>query len=101
MPSETQDRKIEHIKIIVEKNTQYRKKTTMFEFVDVVPNGGAIDPKKVDIESELLGRPVSAPIFISGMTGGHPATFEINKNIAIRSCKAQRTDGCWQPARDD
>ncbi len=87
MPSETQDRKIEHIKIIVEKNTQYRKKTTMFEFVDILPNGGAISPKNVDIESELLGRPVSAPIFISGMTGGHPSTHEINKNIAIAAAR--------------
>ena len=87
MPSETQDRKIEHIKIIVEKNTSYKKKTTMFEFVDVAPNGGAINPKNVDIESELLGRPVSAPVFISGMTGGHPATAEINKNIAIAAAR--------------
>ncbi|HUC39029.1 MAG TPA: type 2 isopentenyl-diphosphate Delta-isomerase, partial [Candidatus Acidoferrum sp.] len=80
-------RKIEHIKIIVESNTQYKKKTTMLEFVEVTPNGGAIDQKRVDIEGELIGNPVSAPIFISGMTGGHPATFEINKDIAIAAAR--------------
>ncbi len=59
----------------------------MLELVEVQPNGGALDQKDVDTESELLGRPVSAPIFISGMTGGHPATLEINKNIAMAAAR--------------
>ena len=59
----------------------------MLELVDIQPNGGAVDPKDVDVESEILGKPVSAPIFISGMTGGHPATLEINKNIAMAAAR--------------
>ncbi|MCL4379109.1 MAG: type 2 isopentenyl-diphosphate Delta-isomerase [Candidatus Marsarchaeota archaeon] len=85
--SSTQERKIQHIQIIVDEKTQYRKKTTMLELVEVQPNGGAIAPREVDIESELLGKPVLAPMFISGMTGGHPATLEINKNIAMAAAR--------------
>ncbi len=83
----TQIRKLEHIQIITKRNTQYREKTTMLELVGIKPNGGAISKRDVDIESELLGLPVSAPLFISGMTGGHPATLGINRNIAIAAAR--------------
>ncbi len=72
---------------MLEKNTQYRDKKTMLELVDIEPKGGPINQKNVDTEADLLGRPISAPIFISGMTGGHPETLEINKNIAMAAAR--------------
>lgn len=80
---ETQDRKIQHIDIILNKDTQYRGKTTMFEHIEVLPNEKPVDKSKVDITTTLLGKKLGAPIFVSGMTGGHPATLEINRNIAL------------------
>ena len=87
-PIETQKRKIEHIEIVLNKDTQYRNKTTMLEQVEVVPNGRSIDPENVDTSVELLGKKISAPLFVSGMTGGHASTLEINKSIAIGASKA-------------
>jgi isopentenyl-diphosphate delta-isomerase len=83
----TEDRKIQHINIILTKETQYREKTTMLECVHVEPRGGAISNKDVDVSSIILGRRVAAPLFISGMTGGHPVAFQINKNIAEAASK--------------
>ena len=36
----------------------------------------------IDISTEFLGRKLAAPIFIAGMTGGHPDTAEVNKTLA-------------------
>ena len=79
---ETQDRKMQHINIIIREDTQYRDKTTMMEFVEVEPRGGELDRGDVDTRSTFLGGEISAPLFISGMTGGHPVAFQINKDIA-------------------
>ncbi|MCL5115303.1 MAG: alpha-hydroxy-acid oxidizing protein, partial [Candidatus Marsarchaeota archaeon] len=87
-PIETQKRKMEHIEIILNKDTQYRNKTTMLEYVEVVPNGRSIDPENVDTSTELLGRKISGPLFVSGMTGGPAGTLEINRNIAMGVSKA-------------
>ncbi len=87
-PTETQKRKIEHIEIVLNRDTQYHDKTTMLEYVEVMPAGGAVSVNDVDISTEVVGRGIEAPMFISGMTGGPSATFEINKNIAIGAAKA-------------
>lgn len=83
----TEDRKIQHINIILNKETGYRDKTTMLECVHVEPRGGPISAKEVDLSAAFLGKIVAAPIFISGMTGGHPVAFQINKNIAEAASK--------------
>lgn len=84
---ETQQRKIEHIDIALHKDTEYHNKTTLFECIEVLPSGGSIKQGGVDISTTLLGRKVGAPLFVSGMTGGHALTFEINKNIATAVSK--------------
>ena len=84
---ETQSRKIEHIEIVLNKETQYRSKTTLFECIEVLPSGKRISGEDVDASTTLLGRKIAAPIFISGMTGGHPSTYEINKNIAVAASR--------------
>ncbi len=91
MPKEqesTPQRKLEHIRIILNNDTQYHNKTTMLENVKVLSNGPSINPEDVDISTTLLGRHISAPIFISGMTGGPAATLKINEDIAIAASKA-------------
>ncbi|MCL5099547.1 MAG: type 2 isopentenyl-diphosphate Delta-isomerase [Candidatus Marsarchaeota archaeon] len=87
-PIETQKRKVEHIDIVLNKDTQYRNKTTMLEYIEVIPKGKRINIDDVDTSMELIGKRISAPLFISGMTGGPAATLEINKNIAIGASRA-------------
>jgi isopentenyl-diphosphate delta-isomerase len=81
--NETQNRKLEHLDIVLNKNTQYREKTTMFEHMKVLPHGKRIKEDEVETGTSLLKREIAAPIFVSGMTGGHEITFKINRNIAI------------------
>ncbi len=78
----TQSRKLEHINIILNKETQYRDKTTMLECVELAGNDRKIAKADVNLSTELIGREIDAPIFVSGMTGGHSDVFEINRNIA-------------------
>jgi isopentenyl-diphosphate delta-isomerase len=42
-----------------------------------------LDMSHIDVSCEFLGKHLKAPVLISSMTGGHPSTFEINKNLAI------------------
>ena len=42
----------------------------------------SVDADAVDITSEFLGRELSCPLVIAGMTGGHPAAVEVNRLLA-------------------
>ncbi|MGC8538234.1 MAG: type 2 isopentenyl-diphosphate Delta-isomerase [Candidatus Micrarchaeia archaeon] len=84
----TPQRKLEHIRIILNNDTQYHNKTTMLENVKVLPYGPSLDPDNVDISTTLIGKHINAPLFISGMTGGPAATLKINEDIAIAASKA-------------
>ncbi len=79
--AQTMDRKVQHIEIVAKRRTQYVGKTTLFECVEVLPKGGALESSDVTLNTEYLSKGIDAPIAISGMTGGHDALFKINKNI--------------------
>jgi len=79
----TQQRKIEHINIVLNKDVQYHKRTTMFEYVKILPKSGEISIDDVDISTTLLNKKINTPLFASAITGGHTATFKINRDIAI------------------
>lgn len=40
------------------------------------------DLEDIRLETEFLGASLGAPIFIAAMTGGHPATTEVNRRLA-------------------
>ncbi len=84
----TENRKMEHINIVLEKDTQYKEKTTFLEYVKILPNSGSIKSDEVELGMNLIGKELSSPLFVSGMTGGHSVAFGINKNIAIAAEKA-------------
>ncbi len=83
----TQSRKLEHVNIVLNKQTQYKEKTTMLEYVQVIESGEKVSYKDVNLETELIGKRINAPVFVSGMTGGHSDVFDINKNIALAISK--------------
>jgi isopentenyl-diphosphate delta-isomerase len=41
-----------------------------------------VDYDAVDLRTELVGRPLAAPVVIAGMTGGHPQAGPINATLA-------------------
>ncbi len=76
-------RKLDHIKICLDKDIQ-TKKSAGFEDIDFVhcaiPESDLVNIKT---NSKLFGHEFAAPIIISAMTGGHPVAEKINKTLAI------------------
>ncbi len=76
-----EDRKLEHIKICLDKNVD----ASHNYWDDVILKHVTIpkvDLEDIDLRVEFLGRKLQAPIIIDAMTGGHPVAKKINENIA-------------------
>ncbi|MFZ4815445.1 MAG: alpha-hydroxy-acid oxidizing protein, partial [Phototrophicaceae bacterium] len=79
----TESRKVDHIKINLERNVQFPHVTTGLEkyrfLHDALPE---LDLKQVDPSVQLFGKTLRAPILISSMTGGAELAKRINRNLA-------------------
>lgn len=79
----TSERKLSHIKIVSEEAVEARETLTGFEDVTLVhcalPN---LDLTQVDLETRFLKHTFKAPIYVTGMTGGHEVAAKINGQIA-------------------
>ncbi len=81
MTSATSSRKLDHIRICLEKPVEAEARP----FDDLVMIHRAlpeIDEKEIDTECSFLGRHMKAPLIISAMTGGHPEVKKINVRLA-------------------
>ena len=78
----TSRRKLDHINICL--NERVESNYTGFEDVMFVHNPlPEVDYGDINLEVELFGKKMKAPFLIASMTGGHPDTYNINKNLAI------------------
>ena len=80
-----EDRKLEHIKICLEKDVN----SSHNYWDDVILKHRAIpkvDYEDIDLSVEFLGRKLNYPIIVDAMTGGHRIARKINENIA-RACE--------------
>lgn len=78
-----ESRKIDHIKICLEEDVEFRKKTTGFERYEfthyALPD---INYDEIDLSTNFLGKPFNYPFFICAMTGGTPQAEKLNKTLA-------------------
>lgn len=77
----TSSRKLDHIRICLEKPVEANSKP----FDDLVLIHKAlpeIDEADIDTTCRFLGKKLSAPLIIGAMTGGHPKVKEINVRLA-------------------
>lgn len=80
-------RKLDHLRICVEKPVQFREKRAGFERFDFVHNAlPEISLDEVDTSLNLLGKKLSAPVVVAAITGGAKEGGELNKRIA-RACQ--------------
>lgn len=89
MPGEdTSARKMQHIKIALQPDlSQFQSISTGLEKIQLNYNAlPEIDLSEVSIETTFLGKKFSAPLYVSGMTGGCKPAEKINKDIA-RACE--------------
>ena len=78
----TKNRKIEHIEISLKYNIE-GPLSTWFEYVYLIHQANPeLDLDEINLEVRVFGRKLKAPLLISGMTGGHPKTLEINAALA-------------------
>jgi len=83
---ETSDRKDDHIRIIEEEDVE----TSGTGFADVELIHDALPDlhrDRIDTSTELFGHELAAPIVIESMTGGHPNTTKLNRNLAAAAAE--------------
>ena len=77
----TSSRKLDHLRICAEKEVE--SGDAGFADVRFVHNAlPECDMGKIDLKSRFLNHTFSSPLFISGMTGGHPGTKDTNARLA-------------------
>ena len=78
------DRKLEHLLICENYDVEFKDKTTGFEDIELIHNVlPEIDKQEIDLSTEAFGKKLDSPLFITAITGGHPAAKQINKQLAI------------------
>jgi len=83
LPSPTEERKSDHLKISLEENVQAKHITTGFEDVHLVHRAlPEIEREKIDLSTNVFKHRFSAPLIVGAMTGGAPEATRINKAIA-------------------
>ncbi|MGB9729913.1 MAG: type 2 isopentenyl-diphosphate Delta-isomerase [Thermoprotei archaeon] len=76
-------RKSEHVDIVVNKDVNFKTKTTGFECVEFVHRGATrLKMDEVDTSTTFLGRYFKAPLLIGCMTGGFEEAEKINRGLA-------------------
>lgn len=79
----TDQRKADHIRINLEENVSFQNVSTGLEnyyfMHQALPE---LNLDEIDIRTELFGRPLRTPLFISSMTGGTERATQINRTLA-------------------
>jgi isopentenyl-diphosphate delta-isomerase len=78
----TSQRKLDHIRICLEEEveSEYTGLEDVMLIHTAIPE---VNFHQLTLSTEFLGKKLSFPFLIASMTGGHPETKEINKNLAI------------------
>ena len=75
------NRKEEHLKIPIEYDVQHS--INYFDDIKLIHHAiPEIDLEEIDLTVNFFNKQISAPICISAITGGHPASKEVNKILA-------------------
>ncbi len=81
--TETEKRKAEHRKILLEQKAQAKKATTGFEDIQLIHRAlPEVDRQKINLSASFLGKKFSAPLIVGAMTGGTEEATQINASIA-------------------
>jgi isopentenyl-diphosphate delta-isomerase len=83
LAEETRKRKIDHIRISLNRNVQARKTTTGFEDIYFVHRAlPEVDKQKIDLSTTIFNYRLAAPLMVGAMTGGTSEARKINRTIA-------------------
>jgi len=83
-PEDISKRKKDHLELCAGNEVDFRGKTALFEEVELVHCAlPEMSADEVDSSVELLGKTLSAPLLIAGMTGGTDEAARINRDLAL------------------
>ena len=89
MPKTISQRKDDHLRIAANKDVQYTD-SAGFEDILLIHNAlPEVNLKSIDTSTKFLGRTLSAPLLITGMTGGTDKGGAINQKLAKAAEKAK------------
>lgn len=81
------DRKLAHLEICKNNEVEHNR-TTGFEDIELIHRTlPEVNYDEIDTSVELFGKKLDSPLIISAITGGHPVSKEINRELAIASDK--------------
>lgn len=81
--SETSSRKDEQIKICLEEDVKYDNISNGYKWIELEPSLlSELSLEEIDLSTSLLGKKISFPLIISGMTGGSVQGKKYNEIIA-------------------
>jgi isopentenyl-diphosphate delta-isomerase len=76
-------RKQEHVELTIGRDVTFRQKTAGFERWEFQHNAlPELDLSDIDPRTRFLGKELSLPLMITGMTGGYDDARRINRNLA-------------------
>lgn len=79
----TSERKLEHLLLCANCDVEYKGKRTGFEDIELIHKAlPEVDKEEIDISIDFFGKKMDAPLIISAITGGHPASLKINVELA-------------------
>ncbi len=78
----TSERKLSHLMIAREKDVELREFNWFDDVILLHSAASEVSPEEVKLSVNFLGKEISAPLIIEGMTGGHEKAKEINMALA-------------------
>jgi isopentenyl-diphosphate Delta-isomerase len=79
----TESRKVDHIRINLERDVQFPRLTTGLENYRFMHQAlPELDLNEIDMRVSLVGKAISAPILVSSMTGGTEMARRLNRHLA-------------------
>jgi isopentenyl-diphosphate delta-isomerase len=81
--SDISQRKTDHLRLAIDGDVAFRDRSALFECVELVHNAlPELSVEQVDLKVNVLGKVLSAPLLIAGMTGGTAEAGRINRELA-------------------
>ncbi|MCX8071982.1 MAG: type 2 isopentenyl-diphosphate Delta-isomerase [Candidatus Binatia bacterium] len=82
-PTAIEERKRSHLELCEKAPVEHPEKTTLLEEVDFIHNAlPELRIEDLSLCTDFLGKTLQAPFLITGMTGGAPEAFTINRDLA-------------------
>ncbi len=84
LANETMERKLDHIEIVLEKDVVFQGLcSSWYSQIKLIHQAyPGVNYSDVDTSVNFLGRTLKYPLMITGMTGGHRDTIDVNRKLA-------------------